>query len=184
MGATPVRRVVLVPLKPFAVGKQRLRAALSDGEAETLMRSLAERTIVACHPLACWIICEDDDVAAFAEINGAKAFLQRQPGLNEGVSEAYASASHEYDVIVIAHADLATPASLSELPISEGITLVTDRHGTGTNVLVLPAGLPFTFRYGPNSASLHEAEASRLSISFQRIENSPWSHDVDEPTDL
>ena len=142
MGATPVRRVVLVPLKPFAVGKQRLRAALSDGEAETLMRSLAE------------------------------------------VSEAYASASHEYDVIVIAHADLATPASLSELPISEGITLVTDRHGTGTNVLVLPAGLPFTFRYGPNSAALHEAEASRLSISFQRIENSPWSHDVDEPTDL
>lgn len=184
MHGTSVRRVVLIPLKPFAKGKQRLRAALNDGDAETLMRSLAERTIAASHPWECWVICEDDEVATFAELNGAKAFRQRESGLNEGVSEAYARASREFDVILIIHADLAKPASLSELPTFDGITLATDHHGAGTNVLVLPAGLPFTFRYGPNSASLHEAEATRLSISFQRIENSPWSHDVDEPTDL
>lgn len=184
MNTQPHRRVALIPLKPFRAGKQRLRVVLRDSEVENLMRRLAQQTISACEPLECWVICEDDEVATFAVSLGAKPFRQSLPGLNAGVSEAYRTAGQEFDSVLIAHADLASPGSLGTLEGAEGVTIVTDHHGTGTNVLLLPTRLEFEFHYGPNSAQLHELEAQRLHLPVRLIHNSTWAHDIDEPTDL
>jgi 2-phospho-L-lactate guanylyltransferase len=64
------------------------------------------------------------------------------------------------------------------------VTIVTDHHGTGTNVLALPTGLDFHFSYGANSASLHRREAERLGCPVTTVSDSPWRFDVDEPDDL
>jgi 2-phospho-L-lactate guanylyltransferase (CobY/MobA/RfbA family) len=79
---------------------------------------------------------------------------------------------------------LRDPAGLGKFDPAPGITVVTDSHRTGTNVLALPTGLDFTFCFGTNSAQAHEREAQRLGIDVHMEFNSPWRYDVDEPDDF
>jgi len=72
----------------------------------------------------------------------------------------------------------------SEFEPADGVTIVTDHHGTGTNVLTLPTGLDFHFSYGADSASAHHREAERLGCRVALVTDSPWRFDVDEPEDL
>ena len=60
----------------------------------------------------------------------------------------------------------------------------SDRHDDGTNVIVLPSDVPFTFGYGPASFLRHLAEAERtgLPVHIDRRPRLGW--DVDEPADL
>jgi len=61
--------------------------------------------------------------------------------------------------------------------------VVTDHHGTGTNVLVVPADAPFTFAFGPDSRARHVAEAHRLRLVVDSVRHHELSHDVDDAAD-
>lgn len=50
---------VLVPVKSFAAAKQRLGSALSDLERRELVRSMAERVLLAAAPLPVAVVCDD-----------------------------------------------------------------------------------------------------------------------------
>jgi 2-phospho-L-lactate guanylyltransferase len=178
-----MRRVVLVPLKNFSDAKSRLREILSEHDVETLTRELARAVLEAVKPYETLVVCDDDDVAAFATHCGARVFRATARSLNGAVSEAYRSLAH-YDQALIVHADLRSPQGLGSFRPGPGITIVTDHHGTGTNVLSLPTGVDFQFSYGQDSAKLHQREAVRLGITCEVTVNSPWRFDVDEPDDL
>lgn len=181
--ALSLRRLVLVPLKNFSDAKSRLREVLSEDEVETLTRELARAVLEAVKPYETLVVCDDDDVAAFAARCGAGVFRATARSLNGAVSEAYKSLA-QYDQAIIVHADLRSPQGLGRFQPGPGVTIVTDHHGTGTNVLSLPTGLDFHFSYGQNSAFLHQREAVRLGIACELKTNSPWRFDVDEPDDL
>jgi len=181
--ALPLRRVVLVPLKNFSDAKSRLREVLSEHDVETLTRQLAGAVLRAVKPYETLVVCDDDDVAEFATRSGAGVFRAVARSLNGAVSEAYASVA-EYDQAIIVHADLRSPHGLGSFQPGPGVTIVTDHHGTGTNVLSLPTALDFHFSYGQDSAALHQREAQRLGITCELATNSPWRFDVDEPDDL
>jgi 2-phospho-L-lactate guanylyltransferase (CobY/MobA/RfbA family) len=85
---------------------------------------------------------------------------------------------------VVAHADLPLATDLAWLADVDGVTLVPDRHGDGTNVASVPTGRGFTFAYGPASCSLHEAEAHRLGLAVQVVPDERLGWDVDRPEDL
>jgi 2-phospho-L-lactate/phosphoenolpyruvate guanylyltransferase len=177
-------RIALVPLKSFATAKQRLRTHLSDQKTAALVEQLAKGVLMACRPLTTWIVTDDADVEQFAAGLGLQVFRPSRPGLNEGVVEAYHRASHDFECVVIAHADIAEPTGLGSYDYGEGITLFTDHTGLGSNVLSLPTGLDFTFHYGVDSASCHIAESHRLGIKSRVIRDSPWRFDIDCPEDL
>jgi 2-phospho-L-lactate guanylyltransferase len=179
-----VREVVLVPIKSFTVGKSRLRDHLTGDDVVALMQRLARDVIAACRPTPCWVLCDDDDVALFATECGARDVRAPSSGLNDAVAHGYQLASEQHDRVIIAHADLIVPASLGAATFSSGATIATDRHGTGTNVLVLPTGLDFTFFYGVGSARAHESEATRLGLAVTVLTASGWAADLDEPADL
>jgi 2-phospho-L-lactate guanylyltransferase len=181
--AIPLRRVVLVPLKNFSNAKSRLRELLSEHDVESLTRQLALAVLEAVKPYETLVVCDDDDVAAFASRSGAGVFRAVARSLNGAVSEAYTSVA-EYDQVIIVHADLRSPQGLGRFQPGPGVTIVTDHHGTGTNVLSLPTGLDFHFSFGQDSATLHQREAQRLGITCDVTTNSPWRFDVDEPDDL
>jgi 2-phospho-L-lactate guanylyltransferase len=93
--------------------------------------------------------------------------------------------------VVIAHADLPLARDLARLarPGRPGveptsITLVPDRHGDGTNVVVLPAGCGFRFAYGPGSFARHRAEGARLGLAVHVVHDPHLGWDVDIPADL
>ena len=62
----PVTTVVLVPIKAFGAAKARLDGALPDDERAELARTLAATVLAAATPLPVLVVCDDDEVAAFA----------------------------------------------------------------------------------------------------------------------
>ena len=176
--------VVLIPVKSFSLAKGRLRQHLGEEAATALARSLATAVVRAAHPRSVVVVTNDHDVSEWAVSLGARVVLQHAEGLNAGVHEAYQSVSSGTDHVIIAHGDLADPQGLGSFAIDDGITLFSDHHGTGTNVLALPSGLDFAFHYGPDSLRRHVAEAERLQLKFSVVSDSPWAFDIDEVEDL
>jgi 2-phospho-L-lactate guanylyltransferase (CobY/MobA/RfbA family) len=129
------------------------------------------------------VVCDNELVADFARDCQADVFLSPSQSLNGSVSDAYRSIEH-FDQFIIVHGDLRHPDGLGVFEPPEGVTIITDHHRTGTNVLSLPAGLDFHFSYGKDSALAHEHEALRLGVPLHVVTNSPWRFDVDEPEDL
>ena len=84
----------------------------------------------------------------------------------------------------MAHGDLPMARGLADLEAFDGVTLVPDRHGDGTNVLRLPATSGFRFSYGPGSFQRHRAECARLGLAVRVLCVPSLAHDVDWPADL
>ncbi len=176
---------VLVPIKSFDLAKGRLAETLSPAERATLARRMAERVLRSAAPLPAWVICDDDVVAAAALTLGAGVVWRPSRGLNIAVTEGRTFLADEgFDRVLVAHADLPLATSLAPLADGDGVTLVPDRRGDGSNVLVVPTAEPFTFHYGTGSAAAHEAEAIRRGLTFNRVEDDALGWDVDVPEDL
>ena len=85
---------------------------------------------------------------------------------------------------IVAHADLPLATDLTWLAEVEGITIVPDRHGDGSNVVSLPTALGFRFAYGPGSCARHRDEALRLGVEAQLAPDAALGWDVDVAADL
>jgi len=177
------RNVVLVPLKSFGEAKSRLRASPTVASVDELVRELARGVIAACSPRRVIVLSDDAEVATFALAQGA-AYFHSPPGLNAAVQAAYDDLTADVDGVIVVHGDLLRPSGLGSYAFPPGVTVVTDRHGTGTNVLAVPTGTRYRFQFGQNSAQLHENEAHRLRLPVVVERHSSWRYDVDEPGDL
>ena len=173
----------LVPLKQFDLAKERLRkdTTLDVGK---LAEELARGVLQSCGSRKVLVLSESPEITSFATQLGIEVVESHSSGLNEAVSNAYAALETRYEQLHIVHGDLKNPEGLSDFASATAITIVSDHHGSGTNVLSLPTGLDFRFHYGVGSRVLHEQEAKRLGIEFSTILDSPWGYDVDEPSDL
>jgi len=178
-------RAVLVPVKSFADAKTRLGEVLSDGERRALVQAMAERVLAAAAPLPVAVVCDDRAVAAWARQHGALVIWEPGRGLN-GAVEAGVERLGEMGVehVTVAHGDLPMATGIGGLEPFDGITLVPDRHGNGTNVIRLPVGCGFRFSYGPGSFERHQRECHRLSVPVQVLNAPALAHDVDWPDDL
>ncbi len=174
---------MLVPLKSPRRGKQRLRQA-GVPNVTALVTTLARNVILACHPRVVYVACGDPDAERVARDVGAVPMRAHGIDLSSDVGEAYRHLSATTERITVIPADLALPDGLGQWSNPEGIAIVPDRHGTGTNLLSLPSGLDFVFRFGPDSAQRHIEEAQRLGVPITVVSPSPWAWDVDEPGDI
>jgi 2-phospho-L-lactate guanylyltransferase len=177
------RVAVVVPLKDFGRAKERLRSA-GELDVPALARRLAEGVLECAAPRDVIVLCESDDVARFAEAHGAEVHRSDARDLNEAVQLAYEDLAERYEQLVVAHGDLLRPEGLGRFEPGSGVTVVTDHHRRGTNVLVVPTRRAFRFSYGPDSSQRHQREALRLGLTCEMITDSPWRYDVDEPEDL
>ena len=177
------RDAVLIPLKSFSIAKKRLRQNGAT-DVSALAERLARGVLRACRPRTIFVLGESEDVDTFAQSQGVGYWPTPTPGLNATVAGAYRSLGADFDRLIIVHGDLHAPEGLGTFDPDQGITIVTDHHQRGTNVLVLPTGLDFHFSYGPDSKNLHESEARRLGLPYRIVANSSWSLDIDEPDDL
>jgi 2-phospho-L-lactate guanylyltransferase len=173
----------VIPLKRFDVAKERLRTKHATSVTE-LAQQLATRVIEACAPRQTIVLSESDAISAFAISQGCEVLRSDATDLNDAVQRAYGALGSRFDRLIIVHGDLRDPEGLGRFEPGEGITIVTDHHGLGTNVMALPTRLDFHFAYGARSASLHEREAHRLGCALTVVTDSPWRFDVDEPEDL
>ena len=63
------------------------------------------------------------------------------------------------------------------------VAIAPDRRRQGTNGLSVAAGLDLAFRFGAGSFAAHLAEAERLGVTPDVIENPRLALDIDTPED-
>jgi 2-phospho-L-lactate guanylyltransferase len=180
-----VHAAVVVPVKAFHTAKQRLAPRLDPGARAALARSMAEGVVAAARTLPVIVVCDDPAVRAWAATVGARALWTPGLGLDgaveAGVAAAAESGAHR---VVVAHADLPLATDLGPVVGDVGVRVVPDRHRDGTNVISLPAGCGFRFGYGPGSFDRHRAEAVRLGLPVEVLDDVDLGWDVDVPADL
>jgi 2-phospho-L-lactate guanylyltransferase (CobY/MobA/RfbA family) len=173
--------VVIVPLRSFARAKSRLRT-VSGLDVDALVERLAQGVLGAARPRRTLVVTDDARVARWARDRLVEV-VDAPVGLNASVEAAYRTLAAG-GVAVIAHGDLAYPGGIGQFEPPPGLTVFTDHHESGTNVLVVPTGLDVVFGFGPRSRDHHEHEAARLGLPTRTVTDSPWRFDVDEPGDL
>ena len=181
---TPVR-AALVPVKSFRTAKLRLATVLDPPAREALARELASRVILAAAPLSVLVVCDDPDVATWAEQRGARVAWTPGLGLSAAVMAGVAQLAGEgVDLAVVAHSDLPFAAGLATLGGAGMVTLVPDLRHDGTNVAVVPTDAGFRFAYGAGSFERHRAEAGRLGLRCEIVHDRRLAVDIDLPEDL
>jgi 2-phospho-L-lactate guanylyltransferase len=176
---------VVIPVKRFGAAKQRLADVLDADERAALAKQMAAAVIAAAAPLPVAVVCDDEDVRAWATAAGATALWTPGLGLDGAVREGVdRTAATGHDIAIVAHADLPLATGLAWLAEFDGITLVPDRHRDGTNVIVVPTALPFTFAYGHGSFHRHLAAARATGLRVRVVQDAALGWDVDLPADL
>lgn len=176
---------VLIPVKSFRAAKGRLANALDAGDRRDLAQRMASTVVAAAAPLRAWIVCDDHDVAHWACSVRAGVIWRPVSGLNAAVTAGVDYlAARDFLTVVIAHGDLPLATELGWVAEFDGVTVVPDRRGDGTNVLAVPTNAGYRFAYGPGSAERHRAEAARLGLPERTVVDEELGWDVDTPDDL
>lgn len=189
----------LLPLKQLDRAKERLAAVIDATSRRQLVLAMARDVLAALRaadiaPACTRIVSDDAAVAALAAEAGVGVFVP--PGvvadpLNRALEAAVAAAhaAGARDVLCL-HADLplASGEALRELLVMHGgrggITLVTDRAGTGTNCLLgAGRGLP-ALCFGRDSRRRHREACAAAGLGYREFSRVELGFDVDEPEDL
>ncbi|MEM1332904.1 MAG: hypothetical protein AAGG08_05545 [Actinomycetota bacterium] len=187
---------VVVPVKAFHLAKQRLADVLDADQRSRLARHLADGVATAVQRASdevmavdLLVACDDDEVRTWASERGATIVSTDGLDLNEsveaGIDAAIAGGAGH---VVVAHADLARPATLLDVVRSGTIVLVPDRRRDGTNVMAFPAPCRVVADYGTGSFRRHLTAATLVAEMHEatiRVLASPeLALDVDTTTDL
>lgn len=183
--ASATQGAVLIPVKAFGEAKGRLSDALDQPTRAELARRMATHLVEVQQHVTVAVSCDDPGVADWAASVGASMIWCPGTGLNGAVQQGFEELRNAgYTSVAIAHSDLPLAKSLDRLVGWSGVTLVPDRHRTGSNVIVVPTSIDFQFSYGGGSFQRHIAEAVRLRRGLRIVHDDQLGWDVDHPDDL
>ena len=188
--------VAIVPVGSLERAKSRLGAVLDAEERRDLVLRLADRTIRAVVGTTgvseTLVITPDDEVRDLAIRAGARPIRQRSRGLNDGLREARdeAAAGGASAILILpidlprvtseAIADLLAAGARQAPPL---VVIVADRHGRGTNALLLAPPDVIDVHFGGDSHDAHAAAAEEAGAALLEVDG-PLSIDLDTPDDL
>ncbi len=192
------RTIAIVPVRSLEGAKSRLGEVLDPEERRDLVVDLLRRTTRALRDATTIdtfiVVSRDEDALDIARDSGGIALRQTLGGLNSALEQARDTAIDlGATALVVVPGDI----PLIEAPIVDDlvrslpgpdatprlVVLVPDRHGRGTNLLVLrPAGvIPFAF--GGDSRSAHRDLAAAAGACYLE-RGGILSLDLDTPDDL
>ncbi len=186
----------VIPVGAMDGAKSRLGAVLDAEERHDLVVRLADATIraaVTTPDIAeTLVITPDDAVRELALAAGARPLRQRSLGLNAGLREAREEAvAAGATAVLILPIDLprispgAISAVVDTLAGEDGplVAIVADRHGRGTNALLLAPPDVIDVHFGGDSRAAHVAAAEAAGAKVVQLEG-PLRQDLDTPEDL
>jgi 2-phospho-L-lactate guanylyltransferase len=186
----------IVPVKPLRRGKSRLAGTLSEDERTELNRSLLQNTLKTFSDLKeveeVLVISRDPQALAIARQHGARTVREDgQPELNTALKRATVIAQvYATQGVLILPADLPLVTREDVLTLiarageAPSVVIAPDRHGTGTNALLIsPAGL-IEYDFGENSFQRHCQRAKEAGARLEIVELPTLGLDLDLPEDL
>lgn len=191
--------VAVVPIRGLQSGKTRLAGELPPEAREALTRRMLKGVVLAARDsgVVDTIVVVSPDAAALAlarEIDDGVVALAQEPaapGLNAaiGAGRDWALARGAAALVVLfGDLPLLTGNDVRQL-VRHGdpVVLAPDRHGMGTNALVLRfdgAAVEFRFQFGAGSYGRHREEAERLDVAMATSVTPGTAFDLDTPEDL
>jgi 2-phospho-L-lactate guanylyltransferase len=191
------RRVAaVIPVASLERAKSRLGENLDPEERRDLVLGLLGRVLGAARDSPgiwrTYVVSPDEDVAQIAVEAGAIPVRQANYGLNHGLEEARAAALADgADALLVLPGDLpqVSPAAIADVlgvldrtapPV---VAIVPDRHGRGTNALLLAPPGVIEFAFGGDSRAAHRQAAEAVCTDVIEL-GGPLALDVDTPEDL
>ncbi len=192
---TSMPTLAVLPIKTFEEAKRRLRHHLSPGERHALAEAMFADVLIALRRAVRVdgvIVVSADHVAqqiAAGYGAGVVEDLNRghNPAATLGVGAAL-KAGADRALLVPGDCPALDPAELdiflARTTPARSALVVPDRHGTGTNALLLTPPDALAPSFGPDSRKRHLAEAEAANIEAEAVELSSLALDVDTVEDL
>jgi 2-phospho-L-lactate guanylyltransferase len=196
-GTYAVRTQAIVPIKSFSSAKQRLADVLAAGSRRSLVQAMCSDVLAAlrrCERVDQIVVVTADPIAdSIARGDGVPvlhddASAGQSAATEIGIAHAIA---HGFERVLLVPGDtpLLDPAEVDDLlgrTERDGIevAVVPDRHGTGTNALVLAPPDAMRPSFGEGSFERHTATAREAGRSFRAEHVKSLAADVDTPDDL
>jgi 2-phospho-L-lactate/phosphoenolpyruvate guanylyltransferase len=195
----PATTWAIIPVRGLERAKSRLGGPLDAEERVELVSRLMRRAIAAATTssrVAGTIVVSGDPAALeLARESGAITISDLDRGLNPALELARAEAvGRGAAAIVVLPGDLpwldretldAVLRTAAETASGSGslVALVPDRHGLGTNVLVLAPPDVIDFAFGTGSRAEHAARAATAEATYLEL-GGPLDVDLDTADDL
>jgi 2-phospho-L-lactate guanylyltransferase len=191
-----VRTAAILPVKRFADAKQRLSASIADETRVSLARAMVSDVLAALARVAAIeraiVVTSEPAVAREARGHGALVLDDgTQAGQSAAVQIGIARALRDgYERVLCIPGDCPSlePSELEllleEASTAREVVIVPDRHGTGTNGLLLAPADVIAPGFGPGSCVRHRARAQAAAVPWRLAHPPSLLLDVDTREDL
>jgi 2-phospho-L-lactate guanylyltransferase len=187
-----MRTTAVLPVKSFPRAKSRTR--LDDPERATLAEAMVGDVLAALAEVAAidevLVVTRDPRaVEAAARVGAVVVHDPAESGHNPAAALGAAVAAErgaERVLLVPGDCPGLDPAEVTGLleQAAEGLTIVADRHGSGTNALVIAPPLAFAPSFGPGSFARHAALGRAAGLAVRVAGVPSLAFDVDTREDL
>jgi 2-phospho-L-lactate guanylyltransferase len=188
-----MRTIAILPVKSFGAAKQRLAPALGSGSRQALAHAMFSDVLASLRrvPGLDSVAVVTADRVAEAAARGERVRVlwdTAQSGQSAaaliGIRHALAS-GFERVLLVPGDTPLLDPGEVAELLARSGpVSIVPDRHGTGTNALVLAPPDAIEPSFGPGSRERHVAAAEAAGVPHAVEQVPTLMLDIDTGEDL
>jgi 2-phospho-L-lactate/phosphoenolpyruvate guanylyltransferase len=192
-----VSTIAVLPVKRFDDAKQRLGEALRGGTRRALAEAMLTDVLTALRRSkrvdGVVVVTSEHGADALARAHDARTIRDpEEPGHNpaatEGVRWAIEQGARRV-LLVPGDCPALDPTEVDDLllahPHSEArVTIVPDRHGTGTNALLLSPPDSVAPSFGPGSMERHAAAAREAGLECRVQQVPSLALDVDTGDDL
>jgi 2-phospho-L-lactate guanylyltransferase len=190
-----MRLFAVIPVKPFAEGKSRLKDILSDTARRDLNFHMLEHVLTVAASMIgaanTIVVSADQTALALARDHGATTVREATcAGLNAALKVgAEHAVARGADAILILPTDLPT-LSLGDLEalldcakIPPCVIIAPDRSNRGTNALLISPPDAIGFSFGPDSFTAHQVAAHAIPVNPVSVHRDGLAFDIDTPED-
>ncbi|HEX4668948.1 MAG TPA: 2-phospho-L-lactate guanylyltransferase [Solirubrobacterales bacterium] len=187
--------IAVLPVKRFGAAKQRMAAGITGGQRRDLAEAMVADVLEAigrARAIERTIVVTGDPVAQeLAAEAGAEVVPDPEDGghveaAQAGIARAEADGA-EHVVLLAGDCPLLDPRELDRLLTGvpgSYVGVVPDRHGTGTNALLLSPPGAIVPAFGEGSRDRHVEAARQAGVPFGIEELPSIELDLDTPADV
>jgi 2-phospho-L-lactate/phosphoenolpyruvate guanylyltransferase len=189
--------VAILPVKRFPAAKTRLDSSFTPGQRKALAEAMVTDVLIALRRTpeidVSLVVTGEPSASALALGYGAEVVddpddAGHHAAVRIGIREAIAEHGADRVVLIPGDCPALDPADLSALlrgaPRGRSVVVVPDRHGDGTNALVLTPPEVMHASFGPGSRARHEAAAAEAGAACEVVPAWSLVLDVDTGEDL
>jgi 2-phospho-L-lactate guanylyltransferase len=191
----PLRATAFIPVKPLTKVKSRLSGCLDLSRRIQLTYDSLKHVVhilkAVPHIDPIVIISRDPQVMGWADDWGVAHLRERGHSLNAALREARAQYMQATailivpsDLVALSTADVKGLLSQAARSGERCVVIAPDRHGSGTNALLLRPPDVIEFGFGPHSAARHARRALAAGVQPIWFRSDSIGLDLDSPDDL